>query len=268
MNHQEQLQQSLLELHYGLLDDAETNKLRALIETDAQVASLWAKTLEMAGHFADAASLAGAPANDEMEHRLRLPIETNSTQADRGLNIVDSIVDAEVSSNNGQVFPPVKMTPVSKKDLEQDLEKERYQRKVRSHRRWIMAIAGLAACFFAVIFGRFLIGIPASPAMVLRIEAESVNGDEMFRNRFDIFTSHLAASTVGATEVVHGASATLSLAVKVGDVVLHHGTLETDASGRGSFIVPTELKLPNNATLHIDSEHVESDLVIPLEPTR
>ena len=49
------LQQQLLELHYGLLEDHEAAALRAAIATDPEVASEWAATLRVAGKLADAA---------------------------------------------------------------------------------------------------------------------------------------------------------------------------------------------------------------------
>ena len=53
---------------------------------------------------------------------------------------------------------------------------------------------------------------------------------------------------------------------------MHQATLSTDSSGKGQFTVPSDLKIPKDARLHVNSTNVTAseapDLVIPLEPTR
>ncbi len=58
--HIDRLRQSLLELHYDLLDEQEANHLREAIATDPEVAAHWADTLRLAGKLADAAKFEGA----------------------------------------------------------------------------------------------------------------------------------------------------------------------------------------------------------------
>ena len=96
------LDQQLLELHYGLLDDAEAQDLRARIETESSVAMRWAKTLELAGQFASAANLAGvpdvdtakvtAPQPNEPANRIAEPAELKRCvrldQAERWLSLI------------------------------------------------------------------------------------------------------------------------------------------------------------------------------------
>ena len=61
MNQPANIQQSLLELHYGLLDDTEAAQWRRHIETEADVAAAWAEVLKLTGQFAEAAKLQGVP---------------------------------------------------------------------------------------------------------------------------------------------------------------------------------------------------------------
>ena len=51
------MDQTLLELHYGLLDDEEADALRRRIETEPEVAMKWASALTLAGKFAEAAKV-------------------------------------------------------------------------------------------------------------------------------------------------------------------------------------------------------------------
>ena len=61
MNQSNNIQQTLLELHYGLLDDAEAARWRRRIESEADVALAWAEVLKLTGQFAEAAKLRGVP---------------------------------------------------------------------------------------------------------------------------------------------------------------------------------------------------------------
>ena len=73
---------------------------------------------------------------------------------------------------------------------------------------------------------------------------------------------------MSSTSIANGVSASLLVTVKAGKAVLHHATLKTDATGKASYLVPPNLKLPQNATLHVTSSNRKTNLVIPLEPTR
>lgn len=59
MNQSNEIQQTLLELHYGLLDEAEAARWRQRIGTEADVARAWADVLNLTGQFAEAAKLQG-----------------------------------------------------------------------------------------------------------------------------------------------------------------------------------------------------------------
>ncbi len=61
MNPSNNLQQTLLELHYGLLDEADAARWRKRIESEADVALAWAEVLKLTGQFAEAAKLRGVP---------------------------------------------------------------------------------------------------------------------------------------------------------------------------------------------------------------
>ena len=281
------LDQQLLELHYGLLDDAEAQDLRARIETESSVAMRWAKTLELAGQFASAANLAGvpdvdtakvtAPQPNEPANRIAEPAD-RTEPANRITPIAtDSKHETQTASNvqldlNGRSVSIPPMKPVKAKSTE-EATFEQFTKQRKRHWRWVMIASGLAACFLVIIFGRFFNGIPASPAMALRIEASSATSlttktemeqsENPLRNQFEFFTSRMSS-----TSIANGVSASLLVTVKAGKAVLHHATLKTDATGKASYLVPPNLKLPQNATLHVTSSNRKTNLVIPLEPTR
>ena len=55
MNNSNDLQQTLLELHYGLLDETEATQWRQRIASDAEVALAWADVLKLSDQFSKAA---------------------------------------------------------------------------------------------------------------------------------------------------------------------------------------------------------------------
>ena len=67
MNQPNDIQQTLLELHYGLLDEAEAAQWRRRIETEADVALAWADVLKLTGQFAEAAKLQGVPSGKRVQ---------------------------------------------------------------------------------------------------------------------------------------------------------------------------------------------------------
>ena len=80
----DQLRQSLLELHYDLLDAEESQKLREAIATDPEVAAEWATTLALAGKLANAAKFEGAnaPRLDLSRLITAVPSANGSAEAD------------------------------------------------------------------------------------------------------------------------------------------------------------------------------------------
>ncbi|MFK7766828.1 MAG: MG2 domain-containing protein [Mariniblastus sp.] len=280
-NDEQPLEQLLLELHYGLLDDNEAQELRARIETEPDVAMQWANTLQMAGQFASAANLADVAEAEPRSLDLMksippaAPILSEPTPAN---HTARGNVNIDINGQRASFEPMSPLNSLSKPEKgksPEELAFQRFQQKQKQHWRWIKIVAGLAACFLMIVLGRFFSGMPVPPAMALQVEASAVQQSGDFdqsdsgplRNQFEFFTSHLSAA-----QVANGVSATLSVAVKVGEAVLHQATINTDSTGKGTFAVPPNLKIPKNATLHVSSTdpNTESDsaFVLPLEPTR
>ena len=286
MNHheQEQLEQQLLELHYGLLDDTEAQALRQRIESEADVASLWAKTLGLAGQLADAANLAGVSSVEGIETSgfdLRLStdvVQPDVVQPNRMGDLVAGAVGQASQNMNGTVFFPAGQSQENKskawgdqKPLSRELALQRFRRLQRWHRGFIELVSVLAGLLLAVIVLGLVVNMPESPATAVLIEAESVIGDEGATNRFELFTSSMAAHAGNATELARGVSATLTVAIKVNNVVVHRDQIETNSSGKCTFVVPPELRLPKAAKLHLNragETDSKLEVVLPLAPTR
>ena len=226
------LEQQLLELHYGLLDDSKAQELRARIETDSTVAMKWAKTLEMAGQFASAANLAGTsevevesfdntdrippiivdPSRKNRTARNQVEIDINGKRVNfetmSAANALDkssldkSVLDKSVLDKS--VLDKLELGKSKKAKWSKEVAFNEFKHQQRQHRFWVKAIAALAACFLVIVLGRFFTGIPASPRLALRIEAttlrqtgESSNSEtSLARNQFEFFTSHLNSANV------------------------------------------------------------------------
>ena len=288
MNHQEQerLEQELLELHYGLLEESEAQTLRSRIENEASVAKLWAKTLEMAGQFADAANLAGVTKVNGIDRQpleLPNPEERGPVSRLNGVaqnNFGNQSVNSETAEpevvnrfEQADVFPPIKSVQkhLDKHDSYEAAE-AKFKTERKWNRRWMFVAATLATCFFAIITGQFLNNFPEAPSAAIRIEAESLQSNDSSPNSFEFFTSTVSSQAANAASLAQGVSASLSVAVKVNNVIVHSDKIETGDSGNCTYIVPPELRIPKGAKLYIrpdnspDNKRIE--VVMPLAPTR
>ena len=259
---QQQLEQSLLELHYGLLDEAEESRLRGLIESDASVAAIWAKTLNTAGQFADAAKLVDSLEFDQAS------FEADITSLKR-LSVFEPTRPSVIGKKhtgaeiNNHPAPPLKSKPST--DSTRSFSKDEFV-KLRNHRRVLRVLAALAAILFLAISVGFWRRAPLSPATAIMVDVQS-SDDSATQNTFNFVTSQMVSRAGSLSEV----SASLMISVQVGGAVLHRENLTTNASGQVSYSVPPELKLPKNATLHVTTTGRGSrgkSLLVPLEPTR
>ncbi len=273
MNHsKQQLEQLLLELHYGLLDESEEHRLRHLIETDATVASLWAKTLGMAGQFADAAKLVGVPEVEQVHFEAdasemkRLSVLDPTPRNSRSNLVGKKHTQSEI---NNYPAPPVKTKstsdfsrPVSKSEF----TNSHYQRNRRNYGRFLKALTALAAMLFLAVSAGFWFSAPSSPANAILIDVQSADDGDL-PNSFNFVTSQMLSQAGSLREV----SASLMVSIHAGGAVLHSENLKTNAFGKLSYSVPAELRLPKNAMLHVISNErdvPEKTLFVPLEPTR
>ncbi|TWU54535.1 A-macroglobulin complement component [Rubripirellula tenax] len=230
-----ELRQSLLELHYDLLDEPEAAKLRSAIQTDAEVAAMWAETLALAETMATAAKL---PADDR----------TTAT--------------------------PISLPPIMAVEVKPRVEPAREQQARRPV--WIVptVVAATAACLgFLVIGWRQFDRFPKAPASVVRIEAEVMPRKTTDKgNEFRFVTSRMDAASLrsGRFSVT---PAILSFSVLAKSQVLFRGSTETDSSGTGKIVLPSELVIPHDANLEVTAKATSgslrsSSLRVPLEPTR
>jgi len=248
MNHnQSQLEQSLLELHYGLLEPEEASQLRQRIESEADVATLWAQTLGLADQLSDAAKLADCPDVDEID--VVPPVLSAA--------IDSSLSGTRISSEQFEAeFPGIdesQFNGVAKKDLlkSEQSATTRFEKRRRTYRRIMKVLGTIAALLTLALSIGYLVNLPASPAQMVRIDVESLD----------------SSMTSQAANTLRDVSANLVVNIQVGNAVLHTERLSTGAAGRVKYTVPSQLKLPKEAKLSVADSSGQS-VVVSLEPTR
>lgn len=279
----DQLRQSLLELHYDLLDEEEASKLREAIATKPDVAAEWAATLAWAGKLADAAKLDGS-ALGKVDLTARL---VDSPPSSNGNTLTDDPIIARVV---GQAPSPAQPAPARRGDAGADESgptsqparpqtspSDRPPVSRDAGRRWWVRSTVLAATAAAigmmVIGSSYLDRIPASPMAVVRLEAQPLAaGESTLGNVYRFVTTRLdASSTSNRNRAVTPAN--LAFSVVARNAVLFSGTAQTDDQGAGRISLPPELVVPKEARLQVtasspDGTLAQSSISVPLEPTR
>lgn len=263
MNHdeREQLRQSLLELHYDLLDENEAQTLRDAMLREPEVAAEWEKVQQLAEKFTDVARL----------QTLDLPrVDFRGT----GMDSLDSQPEHDHA-------PTAEASDTTRGDativpLGQDADDlGRGPVPLRRRRSWPLAtaVAALAAMLGMLVIGSwYLERVPTAPASAIAVRAQQVpehlaGSDHEFR----VYTSRIdRAAAVGRFPVT---PATLSFAVLSRGSVLFSGTIETDQEGAGRIVLPPELLIPPESTLKVTAQSLRdpvaaSTIDLPLEPTR
>ncbi len=241
----DELHQSLLELHYDLLDPNEADQLRHRIETEAEVATAWADTLRLVGKLASAARIDGV-----LDDAAKTPLTVPANDIDTNPSI------ASISPT-----PTRSPTPTS----------TRHDRQ----RFWIrtaVAFAIAASIGFVILGSRYAQRLPQRPKPVLQMQATSTithrsTGD----NEFQIQTRLLGGTS--STRGFRVVPAAIAFSILSGNAELFRGDAQTDDEGWCHVEVPDELVLPKGAKLKVTATPVDvvaqsASLEIPLEPTR
>ena len=245
------LKQSLLELHYGLLDDAEAGALRDRISQEPEVAEAWAQTLRLAGKLASAAKVETVqtpklerPASDDGQ----------STHKESDARMRRKLVQSEPSPN-GAVAEATK------------------KRETRLF--WGLSLGMLATAAsvgFLIVGARYSDQLPTRPNPVVHMDAESVvSHTAKSDNEFQIKTSLLGGG--GMTGSFPVVPASISFSILSENSVLFTGDTETNGSGDGMIEIPAELVIPDGAVMKVtaspkDGSAEGTSIEIPLEPTR
>ncbi|MGI9470804.1 MAG: hypothetical protein ACR2NZ_04690, partial [Rubripirellula sp.] len=204
----EQLRQLLLELHYELLDDEESEQLRAAIVSDPEVATEWAATLRWAGKLADAANIDIAP---------QPMVKPEGDSAARAVDDAPPILNdgATTPSSNGKasssdpiVATLVDSTTVPHRDaadeqrsrLPSDSDRQSTSSvRRKGSRKWWLGSTGLAATAAAI--GLMVVGswygqrLPETPLASVRIEAEPMPPEQAENEReYRVVTSRIDGS--------------------------------------------------------------------------
>ncbi len=290
MNSKEQLQQELLELHYDLLDEQEANELRSRIETEPDVAALWAETLRLAGKIANAAK-AQSPQTPDFDVRALVDAQPSSngrshvdtsdpTFATVPANRLGDLNTADKTDSKADDEPPVLADLVEEPPAKPTQPSETPAPPAKpvtrlSTREWIRrstVIAATAASIgFAIIAWNYTERAPEQPVAALRVQAEPATAHEAASsNEFRFTTSRMDAGAVQGFPVV---PASLSFSVLCQRNVLFSGTAETNSDGSGRVVLPDSLLIPEGSSLVVTATSAggqvsRSTLEIPLEPTR
>ena len=246
----DELRLALLDLHYGLLEDAETAELKQRIENDAKVAKLWAETLVVAGKFAAAAKVSAAE-NIDAAKQTNKPAEPQPQPT--------ALPTAHLAS---QPTPP----PASPN---------------RFLKLWFGSLATAATLAVAISGLRYWGELPAAPGVPVHLAVKPVGGAESEAvneflvvvgsgDRNEAIAVSSSADTFDTSMSV--VPATISFKVLAEGAVLFFGETETTASGTAKIRVPDDIAIPGNALLHVDASPTSGEqvvrLTVPLEPTR
>ncbi|MCC9600827.1 hypothetical protein LOC67_09640 [Stieleria sp. JC731] len=242
------LEQLLLELHYGLLDDDEADELRRRIETEPHVAAQWAETLVMANKFAQAA---------RRDASKESPVGLQSAES----TTVDHIVNTPSATAVDSVS---------------DLEPAGGSNSNRFIKLWWVSFAAAAVFLVAVNGYRHWISLPEPPDDPFHLAIQSIDADQSnSRNEFFVVVNPRLSSTktVGFDPTMPIVPATISFEVLSKGAVLFRGQTETSANHPARIQIPDEIVIPADAKLEIDawtdrSGEKKVRLSVPLEPTR
>ena len=236
MTDKTEIQQTLLELHYGLLDETEAAHWRQRIETNPDVARVWKDVLSLAGQFAEVARLEGLP-QESTEQSFRIEDVAQPTSHREGWSV--------------QPAPPE-------------------DREERPRRRGLgLAVVVSAVMILAVptVGFRFAHDMPEPLLVPIRLQAQAVAAGERTRpNQFRFMT----ARHDGPAQAV---PASLTFAVRTPQATLLRHAIQTGADGSAEFVVPASLQLPRDARLQVTATSIDGSLApsqttLPLEPTR
>ncbi|WP_372898035.1 MG2 domain-containing protein, partial [Stieleria sp.] len=261
------LRQSLLELHYGLLEDDESAELKRRIETDPIVAQRWAETLLVASKLAAAAKVTAPARRDTIAAP---PVETS---------VESPIIPPTVSpkprqpASTQQPGHPASASAPSADVSPTDVSPAAPDRFLRL---WLGSLATAATLAIAISGIRYLDQRPASPDVGLRVAVQPVAGaDAAARNEFLVAVGPqpvdptLSDTLDPSMPVV---PATISFKVLSKGAVLFFGTSETTGQGPCRIRVPDDIAIPGDAVLHVDAHPTGRKglvrLTVPLEPTR
>lgn len=250
------LRQSLLELHYGLVDEDETAELQRRIATDPTVAKLWAETLVVAGKFAEAAKVTGEKLN------------TKTTGLSPSAAAPERIPPGP---------PPVSPAAPDPTDT---VDRDSVPRPGRFLKLWLGSLATAATIAIAISAVRYQDQLPESPPSPLRVAVQPVAGSETeTRNEF-LVTVGPASEPTDTSDTdnlrfdnsMAVVPASISFKVLSKGAVLFFGTTTTTSSQPGRIRVPDDVAIPGDAVLHVDAETAQGQqtirLTVPLDPTR
>jgi hypothetical protein len=249
------LRQTLLELHYDLLDEREAGYWRERIGSDPEVAAAWAETLRWAGQLASAAKVEGAP----------LP-EIDKTSLDK-----------PAANPNGAVRSSAAAALEVDKAADDAATKPASAVSGFTRTWWVASLSVLstAAAIGLMVTGlRYVDRMPARPDAALRLQANVVPGDKAeSANEYQIITSRIDETSTSGAQSMPVMPASISFSVLANNAVLFTGMTKSDERGVAKVVVPSELPIPDGATLRVNASSTaglaqETTIEIPLEPTR
>ncbi|MEL6106466.1 MAG: MG2 domain-containing protein, partial [Planctomycetota bacterium] len=273
----EDLQQVLMELHYGLLDDKEAESVRDRITQEPAVAAMWAETLATADKFARAAKV-HVPKPAETATDPADGPRANATPSKNG--IAPAMTRKTVATQETVAAPPISENQARPVESPRGGTPTVDQAKPQSLRSrfgvwWLASLATAASIAIAIVGVRHLDEWPRSPEGRIQVAVRSVEGNEATsRNEFLVRTSEAAAeqTTGGYDASLPVVPASISYRVLSKGAVLFLGESETTSDGECRIKIPDDLALPRDAVLHIDAKPTDGGeyvkMSVPLAPTR
>lgn len=239
MNQQEheELQQQLLELHYGLLEQEQVDQLQERIREDEVVAQQWIITQSFVGKLKDVTAV-GKEVFPKPDY----------------IALADKIADPKVSldSSSQQMVAG--------------------NRRVNSF-FWASSWAMIAAMIGFLIVGRgYLMRLPSSPTAKIGLELTPLSLSQAERNRgYQVATSLVDHSAVGGN--LRFVPANLSFRLLSPSGVLFSGSATSDQRGLANILIPDHLVIPPNTTLRVvakttEGVRAESSLSLTIPRTR
>ena len=273
-HHDDELNQLLLELHYGLLEDDEVDALQKRIQSEPKVARLWADTLVIADKFAAAAKVSGAKSLDQSTKTTAG--SQSQPKSARGETSVDPQSTQTVRSTPPKPTQPSNTQPSNTQPSNTSASRTLPSDRKRFAKSWLLTLVTAASIAFVVCTTRYWNSLPHRPSADVQVALQpSTGADARSRNEFYVFVGEHSAAV--SSEGTFDASmpivpATISFQVISDGAVLFFGETETSDSGPSRIVIPDEVAIPGGAVLSIDASVRGSDgavqLSIPLEPTR
>lgn len=256
MNRQEkqELQQQLLELHYGLLDPSEEQSLRQRIQDDQAIADQWKEVQALVHQIKDATSVQPIDIatpdflsllNPAGGDRANLNQQTDPGLDSSSVQVTRSIQDAaDFSASKNKAETHASMPTV-------DLAKNHGASGNPHSFFWATSWAMIAAMIGCLIVGRgFLVGLPASPTAKIGLKVTPLSDSFTQKKRgYQVMTSLVNRTSLSGSP--RAVPANISFSLLSSSQVVFSGAATSDQTGLVQLFLPDHVVIPPDAILKV-----------------